>query len=385
MKNRVWSSCETVRPKDSRTVVVYRDDEYCANWPMTGGMWRFSDGEIIVGFTRLRVDYDKPGATSHLKLDTWGELCLVRSKDDGDTWDMDGVEVVVKKRETAISFFQEERPNENWNSVDFTSPDTILLNQYIGEHMWAATYGEVRFWSMILASPDRGRTWPLGPVVKKPKHLFSSWGLPSYVVRPNGSVLLFHDCIVKGNEKDHIMDTYVDILEEDGLRWNFHGVLPLERRDAHLVIHPAPLDLGNGAILLATRNQTRAGVVFVMLYRSDDWGRNWYTVGRVTDVGGTPHLLRLRDGRILLTCERRFPPLGIRARISDDEEGWRWGPEIILREDGGSGDLGYSRSVQRADGKVLTASYINLAGESAGVCGAVRHINGVVWDPDTLA
>ena len=40
--------------------------------------------------------------------------------------------------------------------------------------------------------------------------------------------------------------------------------------------------------------------------------------------------------------------------------------------------------MQRADGKVLTASYINLAGESAGVCGAVRYINGVIWDPDSI-
>ena len=26
---------------------------------MTGGMWRFGDGEIAVGFTRLKVDYAK--------------------------------------------------------------------------------------------------------------------------------------------------------------------------------------------------------------------------------------------------------------------------------------------------------------------------------------
>ena len=379
MTGELRSSCEVVAPKEKRDIIIYRNDDYCSNWPMTGGMWRFGDGEVLVGFTRLKIDYTKPQATNHLHLDTWGELSLVRSTDDGETWNPQP-EIVLKKREAAIDFFQEGKQNQNWSPVDFTSPDAILMCNYIGEHMWASDYQQVRFWSMIMASPDRGRTWPLGPCVKKPPHLFSSWGLPSYIVRPNGSVLLFHDCVIKGDEKDHIMNVYADILEEQGMRWTFHGMLPLERRDAHLIIHPAPVVIGESSILLAARAQTPARVVYVMLYRSDDWGRNWYTVGRVTDVGGTPHLLKLRDGRIVMTYERRWPPRGIRARVSEDEEGRRWGPEIVLRDDG-TGDIGYSRNVQRADGSILTAYYFSLAGEEQPGRAAVRHIAGTVWTP----
>jgi hypothetical protein len=239
---------------------------------------------------------------------------------------------------------------------------------------------------MILASPDRGKTWPLGPLFKKPPHMFSSWGLPSTVVRPDGSTLLFSDCVLKGNEAENLMHIYADLLEAGGTQWTYHGLLDLERRDAKHVIHPAPVSLGDSSILLAARCQTPPGVVFVMLYRSDDYGRNWYTVGRVTDVGGTPHLLKLRDGRLVLTYERRWPPYGIRARVSEDPDGYRWGPEIVLRDDGGDADLGYSRSVERADGTVLTAFYFNRAGESINGfrVGGLRHIAGALWNPDNI-
>ncbi|MCM8758779.1 MAG: glycoside hydrolase [Candidatus Omnitrophica bacterium] len=379
MKTKLWSSCEVAKPSKKQDIIVYRDDEYCSNWPMSGGMWRFDDDEILVGFTRLKVDYKKVGSTNHLHLDTWGQLCLVRSKDDGETWENE-VEVVVNKRDVAIEFFQEGKQNLNQNPVDFTSPDTILLCNYVGEHLWAKTYGEVRFWSMIMASPDRGKSWPLGPIIKKPRHLFSAWGLPNYVIRPNGNVLIFNDCVPCENEKDGQMYIYCDILENNGLCWNYFGILPLERRDARLIIHGSPVMIGETSILLAVRAQTPPNIVYVMLYRSDDYGRNWYTIGRVTDIGGTPHLLRLRDGRILLTYERRFPPCGIRARISEDAEGIIWGPEIVLRDDGES-DIGYSRSVQRKDGSILTVYYFVNAAERKNNQEPTRYIAGTIWKP----
>ncbi|MCM8824911.1 MAG: glycoside hydrolase [Candidatus Omnitrophica bacterium] len=222
LKTKLWSSCEVVQPSKKQDLIIYRDDQYCSNWPMSGGMWRFADGEIIVGFTRLKVDYRKPGSTNHLNLDTWGQLCLVRSRDDGKTWDKN-VEVVVNKRDVAIDFFQEGKQNLNKNPVDFSSPEIILVCNYVGEHLWAKTYGEVRFWSLIMASPDRGKSWPLGPIIKKPGHLFSCWGLPNYIVRSNGSVLLFNDCVQDCDRNQ--MYIYADILENNGLSWNYLGIL----------------------------------------------------------------------------------------------------------------------------------------------------------------
>jgi len=36
-----------------------------------------------------------------------------------------------------------------------------------------------------------------------------------------------------------------------------------------------------------------------------------------------------------------------------------WGSDVVLRRDGGNWDLGYPRTVQRPDGKLVTVYYFN--------------------------
>jgi hypothetical protein len=69
------------------------------------------------------------------------------------------------------------------------------------------------------------------------------------------------------------------------------------------------------------------------------------------------HLLRLRDGRILLTfgirCKGFF---GIGARMSKDD-GKSWGaPEFLVNYEAVA-DGGYPSSVQLEDGTIVTAYY----------------------------
>ena len=45
------------------------------------------------------------------------------------------------------------------------------------------------------------------------------------------------------------------------------------------------------------------------------------------------------------------------ARLSSDR-GKSWGDAIVLRGDAGGQDLGYCRSVQRPDGKIVTVYYM---------------------------
>jgi hypothetical protein len=94
-----------------------------------------------------------------------------------------------------------------------------------------------------------------------------------------------------------------------------------------------------------------------------------------TGEGNPPHLLRLVDGRLCLTYGQRAKPFGIYARLSSDA-GQTWSTPIPLRADGGGRDLGYPRSVQRPDGKVVTVYYFWDRHR-----GPERYLGASIWRP----
>lgn len=58
-----------------------------------------------------------------------------------------------------------------------------------------------------------------------------------------------------------------------------------------------------------------------------------------------------------------------------------WGPEIIVRDDGGSPDLGYPRAVELPNGKILTAYYFNDKNDRVQCNGGVRYIAATIFEP----
>ena len=58
-------------------------------------------------------------------------------------------------------------------------------------------------------------------------------------------------------------------------------------------------------------------------------------------IGHPYHAAALPDGRVFLVYGYRHPPFGIRARLLDPECRRFDTPELVLRDDGGGGDLGY--------------------------------------------
>jgi hypothetical protein len=72
-------------------------------------------------------------------------------------------------------------------------------------------------------------------------------------------------------------------------------------------------------------------------------------------------LLRLADGRVVLTYgirNRGLYALGV--RVSEDE-GKSWGPPWVLLNLEGATDGGYPSSLQMGDGTIVTAYYCNHA------------------------
>jgi len=104
--------------------------------------------------------------------------------------------------------------------------------------------------------------------------------------------------------------------------------------------------------------------------RSTDHGRSfrpWEDAG----FQGHPHYaLRLPDRCVLLVYGYRHPPFGIRARVLDAEcANLTSAPEIVMRDDGGNGDLGYPWATMLSKHSALVVYYFNVGD-------GTRHIAG---------
>jgi sialidase-1 len=116
-----------------------------------------------------------------------------------------------------------------------------------------------------------------------------------------------------------------------------------------------PIQLKDGRLLYAGKQlwtkEKKIGVA-----ESKDGGKTW-TIPHPIGVWGLPsHLLRLRDGRLLMTYGHRRKPFGNQARLSSDN-GQTWSEPMIISGDGIGGDLGYPSTVELGNGTLLTVWY----------------------------
>ena len=93
---------------------------------------------------------------------------------------------------------------------------------------------------------------------------------------------------------------------------------------------------------------------------SHDQGRSWSEPVKTPVRGYPQHLLVLKDGRLLATYGYRYQPMGVRACVSrDGGKTWDIDREIVLRNDGVNGDLGYPVSIELDNGEVLAVYYMS--------------------------
>jgi len=109
--------------------------------------------------------------------------------------------------------------------------------------------------------------------------------------------------------------------------------------------------------------------------RSYDSGK---TFGKWEMMGFKGHplnALRLPDNKVLLTYGYRYEPYGIRARILNAEcTDFKTAPEIILRDDGGNWDMGYTWPVLLEGNKVLVVYYFNKENGTRFIAGTILEI-----------
>ena len=145
-----------------------------------------------------------------------------------------------------------------------------------------------------------------------------------------------------------------------------------------------PVLLPNQRILVAMRS-TEGGAYTATSY-SDDDGNTWSVPVQISNQSEHPaDLLLLKSGELLLTHGQRNKPYGVQVMVSKDN-GTTWGANrIMLAWDGDHMDLGYPVTVQRKDGKLVTAYYIVYGQKNKvvleGPSPEEAYIKGIIWDP----
>ena len=363
-----------ITPADLEHIIIFYDRDDFAGWPFNHGFKAFSPDELLISFSRGDCDYDARYDLGHRVVDArGGEYMTMRSTDGGKTWPLEWLRSLGSRQDIERPLYSNPRAGPT-EAFDWSSPDFFLT----------AGFGippeRDQDMGYIQVSRDRGHSWE-GPF-RMPTFGFAWVQVkPDYIVRPDGVVLLFVTAgIGDSANANRIVAVYAST--DAGMSWNYLSAIIAESPDRRFVkrYYASPVLLDDGRILVALRCQIDARSAWPEIFESDDGGRSWRFVSRVNDWGGPTDLTLLEDGRLLAVYGYRVPPYGIRARISEDD-GATWGPELILRDDGGSWDLGYPRTALLGGGKVIVAYYFNWADDLVQLDGGVRHIAATIFKP----
>jgi len=218
----------------------------------------------------------------------------------------------------------------------------------------------------VCRSTDGGRSWQWTETV------LVSEDLPPLI--PFGDIVAGSDGGLRasfyswpGREKN---SAYLLASHDDGRTWAEPVVIGADDYNETDL-----LSLGQDRWLAACRTLKDA---HLELFTSEDNGATWTCHGPLTLPGQHPaHLLRLADGRILLTYGIRNRGLyAVGARLSEDR-GRTWDPPRLLVDLEDATDGGYPSSVQFQDGTILTAYYCNQIAAHRRY-----HMGVLLWSPE---
>ncbi|WP_135547817.1 sialidase family protein [Paenibacillus cymbidii] len=322
---------------------------------------KLADGSYMIAF-RQAADWQHIfGVNSHVDP---ASIAVFVTSQDGIHWDgkpqllhddyfygvMDPALTVLKDGTIFCTFFiwkvLEKEDVEDHSNVKFYIHDRYI-HRYMGVHS--------------IRSTDNGKTWDAPQLVSK--HL----ALRGKVLEQEDGSLL---AAAYGNLSGGGDTSVVTILRspDRGQTWSEIGSF---REDAgYHLFEPAIYQTEAGKMVCFMRTMKREvapgeeGIKFpIFMCESLDGGVTW-SKPRATPLfsPNPPYLLRLRSGNVMMAYGYRLKPYGIRAVIMNPEcSDIDTTTEIVLRDDGGCYDLGYTGLVEVEDGQILVSYYYSHA------------------------
>ncbi|MBR5639693.1 MAG: exo-alpha-sialidase [Muribaculaceae bacterium] len=343
--------------KKVKDVVVYCDSMYYSAFP---SVVKLDDGRLMVAFRRA-PNRQMMGANRYRHIDPCSQLVSVTSSDGGDTW----------TTEPQLMFAHPFGGSQDPCMIKLHNGD-ILCTSYLwvqlGEGLLEEYKGRVVgddnssfAGGFLIRSTDEGKTWhgPLNPGSPLPveNRLTVLGKMPLY---NRGALCQAQDgtiyWAVACDNPQGGFSVYLVESKDNGSTWQYRSTIADDPK----------ISFNETSIIQTPKGDL---VAFMRSFDFDDHA----CIARSTDGGksftwndmgfqGHPlNALKLPDGRRLLTYGFRHEPYGIRARIMDSEC-QSWSDEIVLRDDGGSTDLGYSWPVLIDDHHALVVYYFNYEG-----------------------
>jgi len=356
------------------TKTIYRDEEY-VSFP---NLAQLSDGTIMCAFRHAPERQDQFGSAAH--IDPEAKDVYILSHDGGKTFDPE-----------LHTILDEEMISNQDPCLTVLSDGRVISSSYrwifapIGEgpNVW----GEERYKACgnkffdlydtfigeanISYSDDNGKTWTLVPELPIE-------GAPAGVAvrgniteMPNGDLLMpFYNKLKLGELSTSALFRSTD----RGASWAPYSVIASDPDCQKHFYEPNIIRTQSGRIVALLRTQPGPGSRFVgdrgylnvHMAVSEDDGKTFGPVQELDHFWGSNpiHMLQLKSGKILVTYGYRREPFGIRARLCNSElTDVNEAEEIILRDDGAHGDLGYANAIQLENGDILVVYYICVDGK----------------------
>lgn len=299
----------------------------------------------------------------------FGKTLMYKSRDGGKTWSVPSVinDHFLDDRDAGILYLG----NGRMLVTRFSHPADVYENDYAD---WIAEDGGKPAEGLLAAYHEiKGEDRKGGSFLKISEDYGETWSdeIRIPVSSPHGPALLDDGSILYlgkemysyGEEKPDVLASYIsrdagksftkagDCVKPGEYGWNcFH--------------EPHCVQLNDGRIMGVIRAHIEEDDKFFTVYKtfSSDNGKTWSEFEPTGICGSPPFLLKLRDGRVVLTYGRRVEPYGIYARIISPDG--VIGEEEYLIEPAQDSDIGYPASVENKGGSVVTVCYKRREGEN---------------------
>lgn len=357
-----------------KDIVIYQDAQFYSSFP---SVTKLPNGELYVAFRRApdRKVFSENGS-GHTDPNSF--LVAVRSK-DGENWTKNPELIYAHpfggSQDPCLFQLKDGTLLCTSYGWAFVRPNGI---ENLKKPFFDAGKGAIFLGGYIVRSTDGGQSWgdPIYPPHIEPEVNFSAMGVPvpaynrgALYEGKNGNIywiVAASDSVNPKKTSNHLL-----VSEDKGLTWEYKSEVAAHEKVSfnEASIYETP----KGDLVGFLRTAGMDGQACIA--RSSDGGKTfkWEQMG----FQGYPlNALRLPDNRVLLTYGYRYAPFGIRARILNAEcTDFASAPEIVLRDDGGSTDIGYTWPVKLDKNRVLVTYYFNKENGTRHIAGTILEIN----------